>query len=201
MAGVMIAIGGTVFLMTRSKELGAVLFAIGLFAIVVNGLNLFTGQVGYIVNYSNAYLIRVLVTLVGNFIGTVFMGSILLMTRLSSSLTMKAEEMIKAKLADSFVSIFILAFFCGILMYLAVNGYRTINDPVGKYLAVFLGVAVFILAGFEHCVANMYYFAIAKAWSWQAVCYMEIMILGNAAGAVAFSFCEKIYKQQKPQNR
>ena len=197
LAGIMIAIGGTVYLMVSSKELGAILFAIGLFVIVVNGLNLFTGKVGYIINYSNSYLVEVLLTLLGNFIGTLLTGGILLNTRISAVLNVKASKLVEVKLNDNYLSIFILAIFCGILMYLAVNGYKTIKDPLGKYLAVFLGVSVFILSGFEHCVANMYYFTVAKAWSLYSLIFMFVMILGNAVGAVLFAFSEKIYKKNK----
>ena len=194
LAGIMIAIGGTVYLMVSSKELGAILFAIGLFVIVVNGLNLFTGKVGYIINYSHSYLGEVLLTLLGNFIGTLLTGGILLNTRISAVLNVKASKLVEVKLNDNYLSIFTLAIFCGILMYLAVNGYKTIKDPLGKYLAVFLGVSVFILSGFEHCVANMYYFTVAKAWSLHSLTFMLVMILGNAVGAVLFAFSEKIYK-------
>lgn len=197
LAGIMIAIGGTVYLMVSSKELGAMLFAIGLFVIVVNGLNLFTGKVGYIINYSNSYLVEVLLTLLGNFIGTLLTGGILLNTRISAVLNVKASKLVEVKLNDNYLSIFILAIFCGILMYLAVNGYKTIKDPLGKYLAVFLGVSVFILSGFEHCVANMYYFTVAKAWSLHSLIFMFVMILGNAVGAVLFAFSEKTYKKNK----
>ena len=194
LAGILIAIGGTIYLMARSKELGSMLFAIGLFVIVVNNLNLFTGKIGYIINYSKAYLQEVLLTLVGNFFGTVLVGSVLLSTRIATALNAKASKIVEAKLNDSGLSIFILAIFCGILMYLAVNGYKLIKDPLGKYLAVFLGVSVFILSGFEHCVANMYYFTVARAWSSHSIVFMLIMILGNAVGAILFSLSEKIYK-------
>lgn len=197
LAGIMIAIGGTVYLMASSKELGATLFAIGLFVIVVNGLNLFTGKIGYIINYSNSYLKEVMLTLLGNFIGTLLTGGVLLCTRISKILNAKALKLVEAKLNDNVTSIFILAIFCGVLMYLAVNGYKTIKDPLGKYLAVFLGVSVFILSGFEHCVANMYYFTVAKAWSFHSIAFMLVMILGNAVGAILFAFSEKTYKKEQ----
>lgn len=197
LAGVMIAIGGTVYLMVESKVIGAILFVIGLFIIVVNELNLFTGKIGYIINYSNSYLVEVILTLVGNFLGTLLVGSALLCTRISPVLNEKALKLVETKLTDNGWSIFILAIFCGILMYLAVNGYKTIKDSLGKYLAVFLGVSVFILSGFEHCVANMYYFTVARAWSIYSLTFMLIMILGNAVGAILFSFSEKIYKNIK----
>ena len=41
-------------------------------------------------------------------------------------------------------------------MYYAVNGFKKQTD-FGKYLVVYLGVAVFILCGFEHCIADMYF--------------------------------------------
>ncbi len=194
LAGIMIAIGGTIFLMSENKVIGACLFAIGLFAIVVNDLNLFTGKIGYVVGSDRAFVIEVGLTLIGNFIGTFLVGSVLHCTRISKSIFDKSSGMVSVKLSDSLWSIFILSVFCGILMYLAVNGYKVIKDPLGKYLAVFLGVIVFILSGFEHCVANMYYITIANAWSVRALGYMLIMILGNSTGAILFSVSEKFIK-------
>ena len=46
MAGIMIAIGGTIFLSMEDKIIGAILFSIGLFIIVTRDLNLYTGKVG-----------------------------------------------------------------------------------------------------------------------------------------------------------
>ena len=50
-----------------------------------------------------------------------------------------------------------LAVFCNVMIYIGVEGYRSNPHELGKYLALFFGVCVFILCGFEHCVANMYY--------------------------------------------
>lgn len=193
-AGIMIAIGGTIFLMSENNVIGSCLFAIGLFTIVVNDLNLFTGKVGYIIGANMGFVVEVFLTLIGNFIGTFLVGSMLQYTRMSKFLIDKSNGIVNIKLSDGIFSIIILSVFCGILMYLAVNGYKMIEDPIGKYLAVFLGVVVFILSGFEHCVANMYYFTIANVWSLHAVGYMLIMILGNSAGAILFSVSEKFIK-------
>ena len=193
-AGIMIAIGGTIFLMSENNVIGSCLFAIGLFTIVVNDLNLFTGKVGYIIGANMGFVVEVFLTLIGNFIGAFLVGSMLQYTRMSKFLIDKSNGIVNIKLSDGIFSIIILSVFCGILMYLAVNGYKMIEDPIGKYLAVFLGVVVFILSGFEHCVANMYYFTIANVWSLHAVGYMLIMILGNSAGAILFSVSEKFIK-------
>ena len=178
----MIAVGGTVFLSVDNKVIGAIFFAIGLFMIVVRSFNLYTGKVGYIFDNGPKYLIEVLIAIIGNFIGTFLVGFILKFTRIYNEINIKAINLVNVKLCDNILSIFVLSVMCGLLMFLAVDGYKTINDSLGKYLAVFLGVIVFILCGFEHSIANMYYFSVANVWNTQVFGYLGIMILGNAIG-------------------
>lgn len=169
----------------------------GLFIIVTKELNLYTGKIGYIFNNKPKFLIEVLITLVGNFIGTFLAGFVLRFTRIYPAIHEKALGICTIKVEDSIVSIFILSIFCGILMYLAVNGYKVMMDAFGKYAGVFLGVAVFILCGFEHCVANMYYFTVAEMWTLKSFGYLGIMILGNSFGGVIFPLCEKLLNLKK----
>lgn len=196
LAGIMIGIGGTIYLSLDNKIVGAFLFAIGLFIIVTKGLNLYTGKIGYVFNNKPKYIIELLITLIGNFIGTYLVGLSLRFTRVYSTIGAKATNLCMIKLDDTFISILLLSIFCGILMYLAVNGYKVMEDSFGKYAGVFLGVAVFILCGFEHCVANMYYFSVANMWSWKAFGYLWIMILGNSIGGVLFPLSEKLINKK-----
>ena len=136
--------------------MGAFLFGTGLFVILCFGFNLFTGKVGYAVENKPAYIIDLLVIWLGNLIGTSAMGAMLLFTRISG-IGGKAAEMCAVKLSDGVVSILILSFFCGMLMFIAADGFKTVENPVGKVLMIFLPVMVFILSGYEHCVANMYF--------------------------------------------
>ena len=160
LAGIMIGIGGTIYLSLDNKIVGSILFVIGLFIIVVYSFNLYTGKIGYLINnFNKKYIRELIITLIGNFIGTLFVGFILKYTRIYNMFSEKAKTLADIKLNDTLISILILSFFCGILMYLAVNTYKEVKD-IGKYLAVFLGVIVFILCGFEHCIANMYYFSV-----------------------------------------
>lgn len=194
-AGVMIGIGGTVYLSVENKVVGSVLFAIGIFAIVVYGFNLYTGKIGYLVtNFNFKYIKELVITLVGNFIGTFFVGFILRYTRIYSLISEKAKALVDIKLDDNIISILILSFFCGILMYFAVNSYKELKD-VGRYIAIFLGVIVFILCGFEHCVANMYYFSVSSSWCLNGFLYLLIMILGNSLGGMLIPLCDKIIKK------
>ncbi len=195
LAGIMIGIGGTIYLSIDNKVVGASLFGIGLFMIVIYGFNLYTGKIGYLVdNFNFKYIKMLVITLIGNFIGTFFVGYILKFTRIYSLIHDKAKLLVNVKLDDSLISILILAFFCGILMYLAVNTYKE-NKDISKYLGVFLGVIVFILCGFEHCIANMYYFSVANIWNLNTLLYLLIMILGNSLGGMLIPLCNKVIKK------
>lgn len=190
MAGAAISIGGAVFLCTDSRPVGAAFFSVGLFAVCTLGLDLFTGRVCYVFNNPPAYAARCGLIWLGNLAGTLIMGTALRYTRLD--VIERAQSLSEAKLADSPISIFILAVFCNILICLSVESYRENPHELGKYLGLFLGVAVFVQAGFEHCVANMFYFTVAGAWSGKTVLYLLVMTLGNAVGGVLFPLGKRL---------
>ena len=194
LAGIMIAIGGTVFLSIENKVIGASLFSIGLFGVLIYNLNLYTGKIGYLItNLNLKYIKELIITLIGNFIGACSVGFILRYTRIYDKIYEKSLILANAKLNDNILSIFILSIFCGLLMYYAVNGFKKQTD-FGKYLVVYLGVAVFILCGFEHCIANMYYFSVADIWSLKTLGYTGIMVLGNSLGSFIIPLCNFVIK-------
>ena len=51
---------------------------------------------------------------------------------------------------------------------------------------------VFILAGFEHCVANMFYFSVANIWNLHTLLYLLVMSLGNFAGGLLPEVVKKL---------
>lgn len=186
LAGICVAIGGTVFLSLDNKVLGAFLFTAGLFTICTQGLHLFTGKVCYVFEKDKSYALDIPFIWLGNLAGTWGIAQMVRCTRIGTALAEKAAGLCETKLGDSLSSIFLLAIFCNILIYIAVEGFNKIPHEVGKYLALFFGVVVFILCGFEHCVANMYYFSVAGMWSSKTLLYLLVMTLGNATGGVLF---------------
>jgi formate/nitrite transporter FocA (FNT family) len=188
-AGITIGIGGTVYLTLENKVIGAVLFGVGLYTIVLNGLFLYTGKVGYLISAKDkkAYILQLIFTWLGNLAGTALAAAAISATRIRN-LGRTAEVICKTKLADTPHSILILAVFCGILMYVAVDGFREKGNP----LILFFCVTVFILCGFEHCIANMFYFSLAGAWSLRAVIYLLLMTLGNSVGGILLPLVKKV---------
>ncbi len=194
LGGASIGIGGIVFLSLESKVLGALFFSIGLFIVLVNGLNLFTGKVCYIFENPPSYTLFVMSVWLGNLIGTTIVGYLVRLTRLTA-LVDKAVGVVNVKLSDDLLSIFILAIFCNIMMFIGVDGFKNNKHEVGKYLGILLSIFVFVYCGFEHCIANMFYFSVANAWSLKALLYLLVMTLGNVVGAVIFPVSRQLYKK------
>ena len=190
LAGICIALGGTAFLSLESKVLGAVFFCVGLFAICTLGFSLFTGKICYVFDRDRAYTLDLPFIWLGNLCGAWLTAKLEQLTRVSG-IQERAVALCQAKLDDNLLSIFILAFFCNVLIYLAVEGYNNNPHEIGKYLSLFFGVTVFILCGFEHCVANMYYFSMANLWSGKTLGYVLVMSLGNGAGGVLIPLVKK----------
>ena len=193
-AGIMIGIAGTVYLRVDNNLFGSFLFSIGLLVICMYGMNLFTGKVGYVLINKFNYIYELLITIVGNFIGTFLVARLVLLTRFKS-VSDKAVELVNLKLNDNLLSIFILSILCGILMYIAVNNYKKINNEIGKYSCIFMCVMVFILSGFEHSIANMYYISVANLLSFKSLLYILIMLLGNSVGSILIAlYYNRFYK-------
>ena len=184
LAGACIALGGTVFLLTESRLAGALLFTVGLFTICTCGFSLFTGRVCYVFQRGGAYAAALPVIWLGNLAGTALIALIERATRIGPALQAAAETVCAAKLGDTPGSVFLLAMLCNVLICIAVDGFANNPHELGKYLALFFGVTVFILCGFEHCVANMYYFTAAGVWSLRTLGYLLLMTAGNAVGGV-----------------
>ena len=196
LAGVSIGLGGLVFLSVENRVLGAALFSIGLFVICSFSLHLFTGKVCYACDKGRDFALALPLTWLGNLCGTGLTAGAAWLSRIAA-LSERAAALCAVKTGDSLVSLFFLGVLCNICIYIAVEGYRSIPSAAGKYLSILLGVMVFILAGTEHCVADMFYFWMAGAWSGRALLCVLVITLGNTAGGLAFSLLHRCVGRER----
>lgn len=184
LAGIMISIGGTVYLACDNKVCGALLFTVGLLTICVYRLALFTGKIGYIFQRKPVYLIECAVTWVGNLCGTVLTGAVVAYVK--PDFAKAASTLVSNKQAQMPLTTIILGIFCGLLMYIAVDNFNQSDHQLGKYIGLFLCVSVFILAGFEHSIADMYYFSVAEGipiLTGKGFMYIILVSIGNLIGS------------------
>lgn len=179
-AGFMIGVGGVVYLSLENKMVGALLFSFGLLTIVNQGFFLYTGKIGFARTKEDCKNIPLII--IGNLIGTWITAALCRLAGMQIS----SSAICEAKLAKSPVSIFILSVFCGIMMYLAIDNFNKCKN----HLFIIAPVMIFILSGFEHSVANMFYFSLAGMWNGTSILYLLLMILGNGIGAKVFDICK-----------
>ena len=189
LAGMMIGIGGCVYLGCEVKWVGAILFAVGLFTIFSFRLDLYTGKVGYIFDNDRSYVPYLLVVILGNFIGCLILG---LMMPLDA-----AVNLANAKLDNyEFLPVLFKGVLCGMLMFIAADCYKNTKS----FIATFVCVPVFILAGFEHSIADMFYFCSAGAFSVESLVFILTVLVGNAIGGFLIPVCRKwMYEDEAPK--
>jgi formate/nitrite transporter FocA (FNT family) len=198
LGGISITIGGAVYLrlynsFTGANIVGSLLFTIGLFIICTRGYNLFTGKVSKLLDEKPSYIFTVVVIWIGNFLGTMLFSALYNLT--SMNIKENAKAICEAKLDNSYLSLFILGIVCNMLIFLAVDGYAKIKDSVGKYVILFLGVSIFILAGTEHSIADMFFFSVSGVLYEKPVESLLLILTvtaGNTVGGIFINIAEKI---------
>lgn len=202
LAGVMISFGGAVYLACTAADkapLGAILFSLGLSVILIMGFLLFTGKTAYILENKPSYIPYLLTIWLGNILGCMIMG--LLVNLSKPNLGETAQKLCEAKLGQAPWQTLILGALCGILVYIAVDYFKSDGDKksLPKYLLVFTCVPAFILCGFEHSVADMFYFAASSAYSLytvRGILYILLVSAGNLIGAALFHTVKKLVTNQ-----
>lgn len=181
LAGILIALAGHIYLNCSNKIVGAFLFSIGLIGVIVLKASLYTGKVGYVKTKKDIF--EILIVLVFNLVSAYLVG---LLVKSSYDLGLPYE----ARLLKSEFRVFLDGVFCGMLIYLAVELYKKTNSLI----PVIMCVMAFILAGFEHSIADAYYMGVTGL-SAKGLLYMLLIVLGNAVGSLVLRhiqlLCEK----------
>ena len=191
-AGIPIMVGCCVFLACENTYAGAILFSVALLSICMKGYALFTGKVGYIVeSHKGSDVANLMIGLAGNLVTTFLLG-LLIRYAIPAQGTV-AEALCQGKLDNQELwQTFVRAVFCGFLMYLAVSILKDKSTPLG----IIYGIPVFILAGFEHSIADMFYFGASGIYTARAFLFVLIVVLGNSVGGMLLPLLQKVGVKQ-----
>ena len=174
LAGMYIAFGGVSSTIVNNlgkgfnpqitKILVGLTFTIGIVAVVVGGAELFTGNIlmfgstldkktklgNLLYNWLKVYLY--------NFIGALLIVAIVFYSNILSDGTKELfVNIYNAKTSQGFLELFVKGIGCNILVCLSVWLATASKEITAKVFASAFPVAIFIICGFEHCVANMFY--------------------------------------------
>lgn len=215
LAGIAISFGGFLCLrlnvLSGNTILGSFLFSFGLILICNFNFSLYTGKICYLfddINYHSSSkivikkifgkVITYTIILLGNLIGTLIFANLLKLVMVDNSINNVLMEALKnsvnAKINYKWFEMIGLSFFCGMLVYIAVDGFKTIENNFGKYVVLMLAIGGFIIMGFEHSIANMFYYFFSDNYSLVAFFSLLLCVIGNSFGGLFIPLISKLIK-------
>ena len=149
------------------RLVSGLIFPIGLMMVILLGTELFTGNALMVTaavsgNISWKLLLRNWgIVFLGNLVGAVVLAALMAffgqLNIGGGDLAVYTAKVAAAKNGLPWINAFVLGIFCNLMVCVAVYLANTAKDTAGKLLAIFFPIMGFVLAGFEHCVADMYY--------------------------------------------
>ncbi|MGA8614937.1 MAG: formate/nitrite transporter family protein [Xanthobacteraceae bacterium] len=222
--GVATSLAFTGAVQTGQPLVGAIIFPVGLIAIVLLGLELITGSFALTplpwLNREasgSAVLINWGWVFIGNLIGSVAFGALLAIaltnmgtaapTGVAARIIQIAEMKTTGYAAIGFAGLvteFVKAMLCNWLVCLAVVLAMTTTSTIGKIACAWMPIFIFFAQGFEHSVVNMFIIptgmmmgakvTVAQWWLWNQI----PVTLGNLVGGFTFTGLA-IYMTYKPR--
>jgi formate/nitrite transporter len=215
LAGVFIGLGALAFVLVKSDPslgfassqlLGGLVFSLGLILVIVAGAELFTGNNLIVMAWADGKITSGMllqnwgVVCTANFIGAVGLAVLVFLsghTEMNNGLI--AEQYVQIALSKtelSFTTAFFKGALCNILVCMAVWMALAGRSVVDKIVAILFPITIFVAAGFEHSIANMYLIPLgiliqqsadmpigASVISWSGLFYnLFPVILGNLFG-------------------
>ncbi|TBW33575.1 formate/nitrite transporter family protein [Siculibacillus lacustris] len=179
-AGGSIGLGGMFFVIILAdptlgfafqRLLGGIVFSLGLALVVIGGAELFTGNCLIVMAWANRQISTREVlgnwttVWLGNLVGALGLVAMIFLahhTDMNNGLVGAAVlKLALSKIAPDMVTIFFKGVLCNILVCLGVWLAYAGRSVADKMAGLILPVAAFVAAGFEHCVANMYFLPLA----------------------------------------
>ena len=172
------SIGGRIF--------ASALFSVGLILVCVLGLQLYTGKIGVVFDDREKIVenaINLPIMLVGNAIGAFALG--ILCHFIFKGIPTVADKILTiSEGKTSSEMVFLEGIFCGALVYIAVYFFKNLQNYAMKIIGIITAVTLFVYCGFQHCIANMFYFGMAFNWNIDMLWNLLIVILTNSVGAL-----------------
>lgn len=152
---------------STARTISGLLFPGGISMVILMGVELFTGNCMMVLSVMDKKIkaLQMLKNWVFVYLGN-FIGSMIVAFACANSgqfnysdggLAVYTMKLGATKTSLTFGHAVVLGIFCNVLVCFAVLSSLAAKDVAGRILGTFLPIAFFIICGFEHCVANMYY--------------------------------------------
>ena len=197
LAGLAIGLGGFLFILFSfllpgegGKVLGSIFFAVGLFLVCTFALSLYTGKIGQVFEGKKdlSFYLSLPVMLIGNAIGAIGLGYLCFALFKDMDIMNTVHDAVNARVTlidfNAYLSLMLRSFLCGFCVYMAVKLFSLNRlKPLGILCLVFF-VFLFVYCGFQHCIANMFYFGFGNTFIPETFINLALCILFNSFGPI-----------------
>ena len=192
-SGIVIGIGGVASLLanniygTAGKLIGAALFTVGIYSIVMFEMKLFTGMVASIPKMGAKNMWQLPACFFGNIVGVGVVALLAYFSPVKDYAIPQAQALMQGKLQADFwyLRAFCSSILCGALITLSVWSVKYApKKSLSASVGVIFPIVVFAFCGFDHSVANMLYIYYLGSWSWKIIPYCLLSIAGNIIGGI-----------------
>lgn len=203
-----------------AKLIQSIVFPAGLSMVVLFGAELFTGDclitISVLERKTNLlkFIRTLIIVYIGNLVGSLIVAAFSVyghtMSAFDGALAQNIVSIASNKCEISFSDAILRGVLCNVLVCLAVWMTMTTKSVAGKIAALFFPIMVFVISGFEHSVANMFYIPAAIMTSKQyhisadELNWYNFFItnelpvtIGNLIGGIALSFALWFTQRQK----
>ena len=188
-----------------TKFIAGSVFSVGLMLVLIPGAELFTGNILMAIGlidrrFHTLKLLRNwIIVYAGNFLGALFMVWLVYYSGIEGSAGVlnpvgeTAVKLAEAKISFSFFQAFSRGILCNMLVCLAVIMCIASKTVSGKIFGIFFPIMIFVVSGYEHSIANMYFIPAGlalKGGLWTLTGFIEIfknlipVTLGNIVGGL-----------------
>lgn len=150
-----------------ARVLGGVVFSLGLILVVVGGAELFTGNNLLVMAWADGKITTAemlrnwALVYASNAVGAIGLAAVVYLSNHAGmnqgAVGLAYVEIAAAKAALPFWDAFFKGVLCNLLVCLAVWMALAGRSVTDKVFAILFPISAFVAAGFEHCVANMYF--------------------------------------------
>lgn len=190
LAGFAIGIGSLSFILfsyLNLKLIGSITFSIGLLLVCFLSLNLYTGKIGFVFENNKKSNLSLILIYIGNLIGGLTFGYLCYVIFKDTEIMNTIIKVASSRMINSSSSLLkslSMSFMCGSLVFLAVYGFKNINNKLLKTLWIIVNVTTFVYSGMEHCIANIIYISMGNMICRQTLINIAITTLGNSIGSI-----------------
>ena len=185
-----------------ARVIGGICFSLGLLLVVVCGAELFTGNILIAMAWADGSITLLellrnwLIVCVANFIGAAGFATLVFLSghweMNGGAIGASYLKIASAKVALPFWKAFVLGILCNNLVCLAVWMSFAGRTVIDKFVGVILPISAFVAAGFEHSIANMYFFPMAMLLEMKGIyaqnglnAITSVDVVGNLAPVIA----------------